>query len=301
MKENILVIGGTGFIGYHVLKNLSSKNYILFSLSKNKIPKKKRLDNVIYLFSDITNSKLLKKVLSKNFDHVINLSGYIDHSNKKQNLRCHYLGSKNIIDIFKLRKIQTFIQIGSSLEYGNLRSPQKEIKNCKPVGWYGISKYKASKYLKKTSKVFHLPYIILRPYQVYGPKQKINRLIPQTINSCLKNKIFKCTPGLQKRDFIYVDDFVNLIKNILQQKKIRCETFNIGTGKPVTVKHVINKIKDMVNLGKPIFGGIKMRNEETMSLYPSIKKVSKLLNWKPRVKLSQGLKKTIKYYSKNQF
>ena len=47
----------------------------------------------------------------------------------------------------------------------------------------------------------------------------------------------------------------------------------------------------MVNLGKPIFGGIKMRNEETMSLYPSIKKVSKLLNWKPRVKLSQGLKK----------
>ena len=117
------------------------------------------------------------------------------------------------------RKIQTFIQIGSSLEYGNLKSPQIEKKNVHQQSWYGKSKFKTSQYLKKISKVYNLPYIILRPYQVYGPKQKKDRLIPQTIETCLKNKIFLCTPGTQKRDFIYVDDFcLSNSKNIIKKK-----------------------------------------------------------------------------------
>ena len=297
MKEKILVVGGTGFIGYHVLKNISSKKYLLYSLSKNKPTKEKKIKNVKYLYSDITKYKNLKKKLSENFDHVINLSGYIDHSKKKENILCHYFGSKNLIDIFKLRKIQTFIQIGSSLEYGNLKSPQIEKKNCKPVSWYGKSKFKASQYLIKISKVYNLPYIILRPYQVYGPKQKKDRLIPQTIETCLKNKIFLCTPGTQKRDFIYVDDFVFLIQKILLKKNIRYEIFNVGSGKPILVKNIIKKIRNLTKLGKPKFGAINMRKDEVMDLYPSTKKVKKYFNWKPKVKLIQGLKKTIKSYA----
>ena len=296
MKEKILVVGGTGFIGYHVLKNFSSKKYLLYSLSKNKPTKEKKIKNVKYLYCDITNYKNLQKKLSDEFDHVINLSGYIDHSKKKENILCHYYGSKNLIDIFKLKKIQTYIQIGSSLEYGNLKSPQIEKKNCKPVSWYGKSKLKASQYLKKISKVYNLPYIILRPYQVYGPKQKKNRLIPQTIDTCLKNKIFLCTPETQKRDFIYVDDFVYLIQKILLKKDVRYETFNVGSGKPVLVKNIIKKINNLTKSGNPKFGAIKMRKDEIMNLYPSIKKVNKYFNWRPKVKLIQGLKKTIQSY-----
>ena len=297
MKEKILVVGGTGFIGYHVLKNTSSKKYLLYSLSKNKPTKEKKIKNVKYLYCDITNNKNLKKKLSENFDHVINLSGYIDHSKKKENILCHYFGSKNLIDIFKLKKIQTFIQIGSSLEYGNLKSPQIEKKICEPVSWYGKSKFKASQYLKKISKVYDLPYIILRPYQVYGPKQKKDRLIPQTIETCLKNKIFLCTPGTQKRDFIYVDDFVFLIQKILLKKDIRYEIFNVGSGKPILVKDIIKKIRNLTKSGEPKFGAINMRKDEVMNLYPLTKKVEKYFNWKPKVKLIQGLKKTIKSYA----
>ena len=129
-----------------------------------------------------------------------------------------YVGSKNLIDIFKLKEIQTFIQIGSSLEYGDLKSPQEEIRKCNPKSWYGSSKLKASKYLEKINKEYKIPYIILRPYQVYGPKQKLNRLIPQTIDSCLKNKSFKCTSGV--RDFIYIKDFVDLIKKFYSLKEL---------------------------------------------------------------------------------
>ena len=296
MKEKILVVGGTGFIGYHVLKNLSLKKYFLYSLSKNNPKSDRKVKNVKYIFCDIINKKDLKKRLSKNFDHIINLSGYIDHSKKKENNLYLYVGSKNLIDIFKLKEIQTFIQIGSSLEYGDLKSPQEEKRKCNPKSWYGLSKLKASKYLEKINKEYKIPYIILRPYQVYGPKQKLNRLIPQTIDSCLKNKSFKCTSGVQKRDFIYIKDFVDLIKKILQLKKIRYEIFNVGSGKPIYVKDVIKKIKTITNSGNPELGSIKMRKDEIMNLYPSIKKVKKYFNWQPKIKLNDGLKKTIKSY-----
>ena len=117
MKEKTLVVGGTGFIGTHIIKGLSLKKYIIFSLSK-KIPKKKKIKGIRYIASDITAfKKLKKKIFLNDFDHVINLSGYVNHSNKKGNFLCHYIGTKNLIDIFKFKKIKSFIQIGSSLEY----------------------------------------------------------------------------------------------------------------------------------------------------------------------------------------
>ena len=144
------------------------------------------------------------------------------------------------------------------------------------MSWYGKSKFKASQYLKKISKAYNLPYIILRPYQVYGPKQKKDRLIPQTIETCLKNKIFLCTPGTQKKRFLYVDDFVFLIQKILLKKNIRYEIFNVGSGKPILVKNIIKKIRNLTKSGEPKFGAINMRKDEVMNLYP-LQKSKKIL------------------------
>ena len=83
MKERVLVVGGTGFIGKHVLKKISSKKYKLYSISKKNLEHKKRIKGVNYLKCDISNSKELNKKISKKFDHIINLSGYVDHSNRK--------------------------------------------------------------------------------------------------------------------------------------------------------------------------------------------------------------------------
>lgn len=300
MKEKVLVVGGTGFIGEHILKKISPKKYLCHSISKKKIKHKKKIKGVNYLKCDISNFKELNKKISKKFDHIINLSGYVDHSNKKENMNCHFNGCKNLAKFFKNTKIKTFIQVGSSLEYGNQSSPQSENKRCMPKGSYGLSKYKASKFLKNFGKLYDFPYIIIRPYQIYGPNQKNNRLIPQTIEACLKNKKFDCTAGSQKRDFLFIDDFVDLIKKILKNKKIRKEIFNIGYGKPHSVKYVINTIKYIIGSGKPQFGNIKMRKEEINSLFPSIKKIIKKINWRPKTSFQIGIKKTIKSYARNK-
>ena len=90
--------------------------------------------------------RLLKKV-KYNFNYV-GFSGYVDHSNKKKTMNSHFQGCKNLIDIFKNRKINNFIQIGSSLEYGSVKSPHKETIPCKPNG-NCKQNLKPTNYLKK--------------------------------------------------------------------------------------------------------------------------------------------------------
>ena len=104
------------------------------------------------------------------------------------------------------KKIKKFIQIGSSVEYGFSKSPISEDKKTnvlKLKSVYGESKAKASNYLINVSKDRNLKYIIIRPFLIYGPGQSINRLIPNTIINCLKNKKFPCSSGNQIRDFIF--------------------------------------------------------------------------------------------------
>ena len=91
------------------------------------------------------------------------------------------------------------------MEYGLAKSPNYENSECKPKSYYGISKLKSTQALKKSQ----LNYIVLRLYQIYGPYQKINRLIPIAINQLLDNKKFNASSGRQVRDFLYVDDFVD--------------------------------------------------------------------------------------------
>jgi len=92
--KKILIIGGTGFIGYHLAKKSLKKGWKVTSLSSNRPKKIRYLSKVKYIRCDITNKKLLKKKIKKNFDYVVNLGGYVDHSNKKKTLLSNYNGFK---------------------------------------------------------------------------------------------------------------------------------------------------------------------------------------------------------------
>ena len=182
------------------------------------------------------------------------------------------------------------------MEYGKCLSPQLEKNKCHPLSIYGKAKYLASRYLLRNKKKFTV--IILRLYQVYGPYQKKDRLIPNVITNCLQNNLFNCTDGQQLRDFMYIDDLINLIVRIIKAKKNNSGIFNVGTSKPLKVRDVIEKIKAIIKKGKPNYGSITMRPDETEKLYPNIEKVCKKYNWIPKIKIINGLKKTINYYKK---
>ena len=298
MKKTILILGGTGFIGYHLAKEALKKGFEVTSVSKNH-PKKRRLKNVKYLILDISNKNSVEKKIKKNFKYVVNLAGYVDHSEKTKTYKSHYLGCKNISNFFLKKKLIRFIQVGSCMEYGHAKSPQKENFKCKPESVYGIAKLLSTRHLLNLYKKKQFPVTILRLYQVYGPYQDLNRFLPIVINSCKLNKGFPCSHGRQYRDFLYVNDLISAIFLILKNQKALGEILNIGIGKPLKIKNIIQKIIRYYKSGKPNYNKIKLRKEEQIKIYPDTSKAKKILKWKPKINFSKGLKKTIEYYNVN--
>ena len=299
MKKKILIVGGTGFIGYHLAKKSLKKGWRVTSISSN-LPKKVRyLSKVKYIVCDVTSKNTLKKKLKGTFDYIVNLAGYVDHSQKKKTYRSHYLGCKNLTAIFTKKKPEAFVQIGSCIEYGNLKSPQKENYKFKPSlikSIYGKAKLLSSMHLLDLFKKKKFPVTILRLYLAYGPKQDANRFLPIIINGCINNKKFPCSKGNQLRDFIHVNDVVRAIIKSLPNKNAKGKIINIGSGKPKKIINIIKQIKKITKGGHPEYGKIKFRKDEILELYPAINNAKKILNWEPKTSFNLGLAKTIKYY-----
>lgn len=299
MKKKLLVIGGTGFLGSHVCREAIKKNYRVISVSTKKT-KFNLIKKVQYIKCDISNSATIKRKLNFEVDYIINFGGYVDHSDKNKTYQSHFKGCKNLIDFYQKKKIKKFIQIGSSLEYGKTKSPHKEKIMTKKVillkSIYAKSKLLSTNYCMNAFKKNFFPVIVLRPYLVYGPGQKIDRLIPFIISKSLTNKTFPCSSGVQLRNFLFVEDFVKAIFKTLTKKNVNGEIINIGSNNNLKVKKVILMIKNYLNSGKPMFGKIKLRKDESIKYYPSIKKAKNLINWKPLIQFEKGLIQTIKYY-----
>ena len=303
MKENILIVGGTGFLGYHFAKKCIEKKFQVTIISINKPKKKRYLSKAKYLTCDISKKKNIDKLKLKNFNYIVNFGGYVNHNEKTKTYYSHYIGCKNLAEYFLDKKIKKFIQIGSCVEYGDLKSPQIEKKinfNVKIKSIYGQSKLLASKFLNALHKNHGFPCVILRPYLVYGPKQEINRLIPITINSCLLNKSFECSEGKQMRDFLYIDDFINAVNKTLKASNVIGKSFNVGYGKPYRVRKIIEIIRNKIKLGTPRYGKVKMRKDEILKLYPDISFTKKILNWVPKISIEKGINLTIDDYRKQK-
>ncbi len=303
MTKKILITGGTGFIGFHLAKKCLKLGWVVTSLSSKKPKKIRKLNKVKYIIADISKRNKLKKVINDKYDYVVNLAGYVDHSNKNKTVKSHYIGCKNIASIFIKSKIQKFIQIGSSIEYGRISSPHSEENYSKRKinSFYGESKLLSSIHLMNLYKEYNFPVIILRLYLVYGPNQDPNRVIPFTILKSIFKKEFNCSNGKQFRDFLYIDDLIEAVIRSLKHKNLFGEIINIGQGKPIIIRELILRISKIIGTGKPVFGKIKLRKDEMIKLYPKINKIKKLLKWKPKINLDQGLHKTINYYKKNKF
>lgn len=295
----VLVIGGTGFLGKEFCVFLKKKKVQVFSLSRKKPKIKNKLDEVKYIQADISKKKALYKKLDKlnNINYVVNFGGEVDHKNSKKVYNSHYLGVKFLAEYFLKSDISKFLQVGSSMEYGHCKSPQQEKGKCKPISNYGKAKYLSTKFLINLNIKKNFPATIVRPYQIYGPRQSGNRLIPYVIKSCVKNLKFPCSHGKQQRDFLYITDFLEGVFKLMQSnKKTNGQIFNIGYGKPFNIKRLIQLIQNKIQKGQPDFGAIKMRKEEDLKTYPNILKIYRFVKWKPKINFLEGLTKTIKYY-----
>lgn len=298
-NSRLLIIGGTGFIGKSLAKATIKNGNKVFSLSTKKTKIKKKISKVKYLKGNIKSFLSLKKALTNmDFDYVINCGGYVEHNDKKEVEESHFKGTKNLYILFKNKNLKSFIQIGSSLEYGDVNTPHSERAICKPKGIYGKYKYKTTKFLMEKYKKNKFPVTILRFYQLYGPHQGLNRFIPQLIKSSIKREKFATSEGKQYRDFLFIDDAVEAIIKAMTKKKSKGQIINIGYGKGIKLKMIMNKVKRMNKFFNPDYGKIKMRPDEKLSIFPKIIKSKRILGWSPKVSINKGLEITNKYFLK---
>lgn len=301
-NKTILILGGSGFIGSNIAKYLCKKNKIILVSKTEK--KKIKNKNIQIIKTDITKEeKLFTKIKKLKNLYIINCSGYINHKNIEEKIKSdvilnHYSLVQKIFENLSFNKVRKFIQIGSSDEYGSNISPLTEDMREYPFSTYSFSKTASTHFLQMIYKTIGIRTTILRVFLAYGPGQDNKRFIPQIVSGCLNNKKFPTSEGKQLRDFIYIDDLCRLVELIINSnnKKLDGEIFNVGTGKPIEIQQMIKKIVKIIGKGQPMFGKIKYRPGENMSLYPSIKKIKKVLKWEPKISLADGLKRTISYY-----
>ena len=244
-----------------------------------------------------------KKISNIKLDYVINASGYVNHgpffgkSSNKIFLE-HFIITKNLVEVLQNKNLKKFLQIGSSDEYGPEKKKLKENLRERPFSFYSFSKTASTHYLQSIYKAENFKATIVRIFLSYGPGQDLNRFFPQIIKGCLKNERFPTSYGDQFRDFSYIDDVVDGIKKILISKKTEGEIINLGSGKPVKIKRMVELIVKIIGKGIPVFGAVRYRKGENMFLVADVSKLKKLIKWKPKFSLEKGIRNTIKFYEK---
>ena len=303
-KSRLLVVGGTGFIGHHLLRSAVKRNWEVTNLSLNKPISKRWISKVRYHHGNLLKLDQLKRILcDSKFEYVVNLGGYINHTlyseGGRKHLEEHFTSLKNLIEILPRDHLKAFIQIGSSDEYGNAPAPQHEGLRESPISPYSIGKVAATHFLQMLHRTENFPATILRLFLTYGPGQNTQRFLPQIIKGCLTDQSFPTSNGEQLRDFCYVEDVVDAIFLSLETIKSRGEVLNIASGQPVTIRRMIEIVQGLIGKGVPRFGEFPYRPGENMCLYADINKARDILGWSPTHSLESGLKKTISWYLKN--
>ena len=300
-SPHLLVIGGTGFIGHHLLRAAHQRDWEITSVSLNPPTKDRFVTGVSYLYFDLSNSGLVKKYLAEDFDYVVNLCGYINHKLFKDGGRnlidTHFITIQNLVEVLSRNKLKRFVQIGSSDEYGNASAPQNEKMREQPISPYSLAKVASTHFLQMLHRTENFPAVILRLFLTYGPGQDAGRFLPQIICSCLNNDTFPVSAGTQLRDFCYIDDTVSAIFQALEKQEVNGEVLNVASGEPVKIRDMIEKVCAITGSGKPQYGKVSYRPGENMALYANISKEKKILQWEPRTNIDIGLQKTINYYN----
>ena len=306
MKHPILITGAAGFVGSNLTRYFVSRGIKVNIMIKrssntwrlNDIIKK---TNVHYTdISDINNvKKIIKKIKPKTIYHLATHGGYSDQTDlvkiKKSILDATY----NLINECKKYKFNIFINTGSSSEYGFKNKAMKESDILVPNSYYSVFKSSSSLYCQYESLKSNIQIVTIRPFHVYGPYERSNRLIPSLIRNMLNDKKVKLVSPKVSRDMIYISDVVNFYIMIANKKNLKGEIFNLGSGKKTTIKEIYNLLKKITNYKvKNYWGSMKNRYWDQSIWYSDNSYVKNKLNWRPEVSLKKGLVNTVNWYKK---
>jgi UDP-glucose 4-epimerase len=308
-NSRVLVTGGAGFIGSHIVDKLMEADAevtVLDNLDTGQmrnIAQHEQNCNFHFVKGDIRDFSLVEQLV-KGMDAVFNLAAIASVQRSVDDpLLVNDVNVKGTLNVLKASvdgDVKRFVQASSAAIYGDAQKlPVREDFKPMPLSPYAVAKLAAENYAGAFSRVYGLETVCLRYFNVYGPRQAFNDysgVITIFANELLGNqhpRIFG--DGKQTRDFVFVEDVVSATLLALTEKGAVGEVFNIASGKATTIKEIVQilqKVMDKEDL-KPVFEDAK--ESDIRHSYASVEKARRLLGYEPKFSLEKGLRELVRH------
>ncbi len=304
--EKILVTGGAGFIGSHLTEKLvleGCKVTVLDNFSSG------RLENITHLNVNVINWNVIDKITLSGFDQIYHLASLASpvfyQENPVETALSNSVGTYNLL-IESQKHGSRILTTSTSEVYGNpLQHPQKEEYwgNVNPIGkrsCYDESKRFSESLIMDFHREYHVETRIARIFNTYGPRMGVydGRVIPNFIYQILKNKpVTIYGDGSQTRSFCYVSDTVDAMIKLMNSDYIK--PVNIGNPKEMTILGLAEMILELIPESKSEIVFKELPEDDPIRRNPDISRAKKILKWKPKIGIKEGLRTTIDWFKNN--
>jgi len=311
----LLVTGGAGFIG---------SNFVHYALKEHPDWEVTNLDKLTYagnlenlkeiqdqpgyhfVKGDIADRKLVDKLVSQRFDVIVNFAAesHVDRSilDASPFIETNVKGTQVLLEGAKKHGIQRFIQVSTDEVYGSIDNGRfTEESHLSPSSPYSASKTAADLLCRAYFKTHHLPVIITRCTNNFGPYQFPEKLIPLAITNALEDKpVPVYGDGLNIRDWIFVVDHCRALDAVIQKGKPG-EIYNIGSGNEKTNLELIHKLLELLDKPQSLIQFVTDRPAHDRRYALDCAKIAIELGWKPDYSFEKALSATVDWYLKNEF
>jgi UDP-glucose 4-epimerase len=311
--KNILVTGGAGFIGSHLVESLvnqgAEKIIVLDNLScghKENVP---IASNISFVQGDIRNASLVDR-LARNCDTIFHLAEYIPETKKYGPGHVIKFSAENPIEDFDVNTRGTLIVLEAARRYNrkviftstaavygktNLKNISEEDGKL-PVSPYGASKFCSETYVSLYSRAFGVPGTIARFFNVYGPRQRKYVMYDMLLKlSSNPERLEVLGNGKESRDFVYVQDAVDALLLIAADPQAEGQVFNVGTGIATSILDVVRLLKQILQMDTEIEILGKSWPGDLRTITSNIDKL-RSLGYKPKFSVEEGLKKLVSWF-----